>query len=123
MQFISKFKKYKIWLKPSRYVTDGLGQRNFVAGIKCQFSDGRYETNDKEEITLLKANPRYGLDFHSLEQDKNEGLSEAALQQKQMDEEALDTVTHSCPKCSFKAQNRLGLMSHMRAKHKDSAAE
>jgi len=117
--FISKFKKYSIWLKPARTMHDAFGGRHREDGLCAKFEENKFQTDDKEIIELLKQNPRYGLDFRSTEQEKNEQLSEKALASKAADESSLDTVVNSCPFCEFKAANKAGLNAHIRAKHKD----
>lgn len=118
--FISKFKKYRIWLKPARTIHDAYGGRHRDDGLCTKFEEGKFQTEDPETIALLKQNPRYGLDFRSIDQEKNEQLSEEAMISKAADESALDTVTNACPFCSFKAENKAGLKAHIRAKHKDN---
>jgi len=118
-EFISKFKKYRIWLKPARTMHDGFGGRHREDGLCAKFEDGRFSTQDQEMIALLKKAPRYGLDFRSIDQEKVEELSDSAKAIQEADKEALETVTNSCPVCSYKAQSLAGLKAHMRAKHKN----
>lgn len=118
MEFISKYRKYKIWLVPARYLVDSYGQRSFQAGRFARFEEGRYETSDPEEIKMLKANPRYGIDFKSTTQEGEE-LTPAAKQSLANDAAALETTVTACPHCSFKAKTHLGLLSHIRSKHPD----
>lgn len=117
MEFVSKFKRYRLWLVPSRYLHDNFGQRTFQQGICARFEDNHFETKDDEMVRMMLASPRYGLDFHSTEQVTDEQLSSAAQNQIKDEQQALDTTLNACPKCTFKAKTKLGLMSHIRSKH------
>lgn len=114
MDFISKYLKYHIVLKPMRTKTSGNGDRYIEDGISVTFSEGRFNTVDPEVIELLKKNPRFGLDFMSPEVET--GVLTPEAQQSQINEKAaLENINLSCPTCKFKAKSAFGLQSHMRA--------
>ena len=113
MKFISKGKKYKIVLKFSYFkIVDGM--RQLVPGIRVEFRDGLFETEDKEMIKKLKAHPAYGRDFWSEEKVEKTPVAE---QMEKIEKQAKQEINTSCPYCSFKAKTEFGLMSHIRAKH------
>lgn len=120
MEFVSRFRKYRIWLRPRRTGHDASGGR-FITddGIVCKFDEGRFQTDDKEIIKLLKSNPRHGIDFSSIEQDQTSGLSQEAQEIIDKEQAGLETTATSCPYCSSKFDTKSALKSHIRAKHKE----
>lgn len=113
MIFASKYKRFRLTLRGSTYrVMDGI--RELVPGVQVLFMDGLANVTDENIIAQLKKHPQYGLDFWSEGQNEPnaEGKNNADIQ-KQMQEDLLT----SCPKCPFKAQTKMGLMSHIRSKH------
>lgn len=116
MRFVSKYKNYKIWLKPSYYRFDTTGRRVFVQGVFAQFTNGFFETEDKETIDLLKKAKTYGIDFWSADEPSPpnpEGLKEE--EKKKMTKETLLT---DCPECGKTFKNRSGLMGHLAIVHR-----
>jgi hypothetical protein len=116
MKFQSKFANYKVWVKPSQYQVDPVGNRYFVQGLFAQFENGFFQTEDQELIDGLKKNPFYGVDFWSLDEEKVEVSSEG---QKIVEDIAKEKETLTdCPVCGQSFKSKLGLLSHMKYKHK-----
>lgn len=118
MDFISKFLKYRIILKPRKTKMNAFGEKYLEEGVNVRFAEGRYSTQDPEIIALLQSNPRFGIDFTS--PDATPGvLTPAAEASLKNEKDAAATINTSCPHCKFKAASEFGLKSHMRSKHKD----
>lgn len=119
MVFVSKYLAFKKVLKPSFYTYDNKGERVYNAGISVQFQDGRLEIEDKKIIDLLLKDRVYGIDYWAVDEEgvKIEAGSEAKRIMKQ-DRDDVDTLSTSCPKCSFKAENEVELKEHIEEKHK-----
>lgn len=118
MRFYSKYKEYKIWLKPSYYRMNAQGDREFHQGVFAQFENGWFETYDEEVINLLKKNKYYGVDFWSVDepaQPNPQGFQEEKIKEATKEE----TIT-DCPYCDKSFKNRAGLTSHIRIFHKNS---
>lgn len=116
MTFQSKYPNYKIVLKPSHYRFDNLGNRVFVAGLSCQFTDGFYTTEDEETIKLLKSAKSYGIDFWVVGEEK-EVSNEGKKMMSELEEAKSETLT-DCPYCGNTFKNKAGLMAHIKLKHK-----
>jgi hypothetical protein len=55
MVFMSKNKRLRVVVKPAFHVLDANGQRVQISGFTAEFMNGRFETNDDEQIAgLLK---------------------------------------------------------------------
>lgn len=116
MDFISKFLKYRVILKPRKTRMNAFGEKYLEEGVNVRFSEGRYSTEDQEIIALLTSNPRYGIDFTS--PDAKPGvLTSVAEASLKSESAAKQTINTSCPHCQFKAASEFGLKSHIRAKH------
>lgn len=120
MKFASKYKSYKIWLRPSYYRLSNLGERVFVQGVFAQFENGFFETDDNEVIDLIKKNKMFGVDFWSIDEPTTpnpEGLKEEKIKEEKKEELVTD-----CPKCGKTFKNKAGLMSHIAVVHKDETS-
>lgn len=119
MLFTSKYAKHVIVIKPSHYLFNPSGERQFVSGVKAKFHENKFETNDPEIIAALKAHRMYGVEFVGEETKavvpNAEGVAAVA-----MEREAQETLTNACPHCAYKAQSASGLRLHIKAKHADA---
>lgn len=119
MIFTSKYLGLDIVVVPARHVMDAMGNKVYVAGKHAKFEGGIFETKDQDIIDFLLKSPRKGIDFIVFKDDGkvDAEISEEGKQQLEDEEAARQTTVHSCPKCTFKAKNELGLKAHIRAKH------
>lgn len=115
MKFASRYRNYKVWLKPSYYRLDALGNRVFQQGVFAQFIDGFFESDDKEVIELLKKSKSYGIDFWSM--DEPTQPNKEAKEEEEKKEALKETTVTDCPKCGKSFANLAGLKSHMRIVH------
>lgn len=63
MKFVSKRKRFRLVVKPASHVIDAYGQRVSIPGLTIEFSNGRYETEDPEIISLMLKSPFLGSQF------------------------------------------------------------
>lgn len=70
MLFMSKSDRLRVVLKPSFSILDANGQRVMVRGRTVEFFNGRYETNDDEEIAALLKHPFYSIEFTATENEE-----------------------------------------------------
>lgn len=118
MIFLSKYNGLKVVCIASRYTRDSNDNRMFIAGKHAKFENGMFETQDQEIIDILLKHSRYGLDFYAEKEGTLDAtVNDSGKQERASEAAGLETTVHSCPKCSFKAKNKLGLMAHVRAKH------
>lgn len=117
MIFVSKYKKYKIAIKASRFAHDAYGNKIFMPGLEAKFIEGRFETQDKELIDALLASPLIGIDFWA-EEKLNQSEESKKLQEEEVN--TAENLVTACPMCPYKATTLAGLKSHMRAKHPGS---
>lgn len=82
MIFTSKYRKLSMVLKPARYVVDNTGQRSYVAGIRADFFDGRFATQDQEVIEMMMNHPRLGIDYHAETKPVDKAVVEAEKQKE-----------------------------------------
>lgn len=115
MKFFSKYRKYKVWIRPSYYRIDNLGNRVFVQGVFAQFENNLFETEDKEMIEALKKAKSFGIDFWSV--DEPSSPNPQGLKEEEKKEAAKETLLTDCPQCGKTFQNKAGLMSHIRTFH------
>jgi len=87
-----------------------------MQGKSIQFDNGTYQTDDPQEIELIKQLDTYGTEIFSGEAGEPSIPSTAAIKRKNTEQAAVPDPT-GCPKCSFKAQSKAGLLSHMRFRH------
>lgn len=118
MRFFSKYKNYKIWLKPSFYRLDVLGNRVFVQGTYVKFENGYFETEDQEIINLLKKSKPYGVDFWSV--DEPSPPNPEGLKEEREKEQTRETLLTDCPECGKTFKNKAGLLGHMKTVHPKS---
>lgn len=118
MIFTSKYLGLDIVIVPARHIMDGMGNKVYVAGKHAKFEGGMFETEDPQIIEFLTNSPRKGIDFVVFKDGQADAeVSEEGKEQLAAEEAARQTTVHSCPKCTFKAKNELGLKAHIRAKH------
>lgn len=103
------------------------GEKLLMPGVKVTFTNGQFETFDKELIKQLKATKYFGVDyFVSADNDEEEEIDNtptkegASLVNKT--KEASEDTLRACPHCAFNAASRIGLNSHIRAKHPDKVS-
>jgi len=118
MTFQSKYPFLKVWIKPSSYKFDSVGNRYFDPGKFVEFENGFLKTDDPEVIEGLKKNQYYGIDFWAIDEGKVEINPEGqkVLEAKKVAEE---TTLTDCPHCGKTFQNKAGLMSHIAYMHKN----
>lgn len=116
MLFISNYRKHKIVIQPDRISYDPFGNRRLVPGITAQFSDYKFETEDKKIINALKNHPDFGIDFRSEDSVKE---NELGTRNKTIEQRASESLLTSCPKqgCKFKARSEKDLRRHLAEKH------
>lgn len=87
---------------------------------KIRFVNGRFDTEDKDQIELLRKHEGYGRFIFELEQPKQaqEAPQTGPLQPSETDPEG-DGV-HVCPECGREFDTPQGLRAHFRQKHPDS---
>lgn len=98
---------------------DGTGNRVFVQGKAIQFVNGQYETDDQEEIELIKKLNNYGTEIYS--GDGETTATPEAIKRFNTERNAIPEAL-ACPRCSFKAKSGLGLSSHVRKHDRDEQA-
>jgi hypothetical protein len=116
LRFYSKYKGYKLWLKPSFYGFDPIGNRSFTQGVSVKFDDGWYETADQEIINMLKINKQFGVDFWSVDEPSAPnpmGVMEVKAVEKASEESLTD-----CPYCAKEFKNKRAVTAHVRFFHK-----
>lgn len=120
MTFQSKARNYTIVIKPSKYQFDNLGNRVFVQGVKVNFENNLYKTDDPEIIDALKKNAYYGIDFWALDEPVSKPTAEGEKIEKIRQEEKEATLT-DCPICGKTFKTKGGLFLHNLAVHKDKS--
>lgn len=95
MIFTSKYRKLSIVLRPARYVFDQEGQRRFKAGIRAEFMDGAFRTNDQETIDLMMAHPGLGTEFHAQNVPVPKEIEKKLEKEKHQKEDELAELTHA----------------------------
>ena len=121
MIFISKYRNYKVVIKPRKKTYDSFGNERWTDEIVAQFVNNAYETDDPKIIEFLKNDTFYGIDFwiaSGEEKSVPNKLGENALSQI---EKSRDTFT--CPVCGKTAKTLAGLKAHIRIKHPNYKGE
>lgn len=116
MLFISNFRSHKIVIQPDRTTYDPFGNPRLMPGIVAQFSDYKFETEDKKLIAALKNHPDFGLDFRS--QDSVEE-TEMGKRNTAVEKRAAEGLVTSCtmPNCAWKGKSEKELRKHLADKH------
>ena len=70
MIFMSKAKRLRVILKPSFHVIDANGQRVLIPGKTIEFANGRYETQDPDEISALLKHSLFNAKFVAVEDEQ-----------------------------------------------------
>lgn len=113
MEFISKYRKYQIVLKPSRRVVID-GEASVKAGVRVRFDNFSYSTDDQEEIELLKSNKKFGVDYFEGPTEETKKKVEETVN-KDADEESVVSEEYKCDNCDFCSTTKAGLAAHRRA--------
>lgn len=95
MIFTSPYRKLSVVLRPARYVFDQEGQRRFKAGIRAEFMDGGFRTDDQETIDLMMAHPRLGIDFHAQNKPVPKEVEKKVKEAEKKKEDELAELTHA----------------------------
>lgn len=95
MIFTSPYRKLSVVLRPARYVFDQEGQRRYKAGIRAEFMDGAFRTDDEETIELMMAHPRLGIDFHSQNVPVPKEVEKKVKEEEKRKEDELAELTHA----------------------------
>lgn len=66
MVFMSRSKRLRVVVKPAFHVLDANGQRVQITGFTAEFSNGRFETNNEEEIAGMLKHRANGGQFHAV---------------------------------------------------------
>jgi hypothetical protein len=66
MVFMSRSKRLRVVVKPAFHVLDANGQRVQVTGFTAEFMNGRFETNDEEQIAGMLKHRANGGQFHAV---------------------------------------------------------
>ena len=80
-KFNSHIKSLKIVLKPAMPIFEGGQKVADALGKYAQFSDGQFQTEDKEIIERLEKLPTFGVDFWKVdeaEQDESSNVDEVS---------------------------------------------
>lgn len=118
MKFISRFKAYKIVLRPARYVINAYGERNFIQGVHAKFVDSIFETNDTETIELLLKKKEYGVDYWSADPNIKTTISEESkmiIEEEKRLTQMVGETAYSCEVCGKKVSTKLALAGHKRS--------
>ena len=97
------------------------GEKILMPGIKVVFQSSRFETEDKDIIERLKKTRYFGVDYFIASGEKdtdNEPTPEGKALEATHKQASEDTL-RACPYCSFNAQSKFGLLSHIKHKHPD----
>jgi hypothetical protein len=95
MIFTSPYRKLSVVLRPARYVFDQEGQRRFKAGIRAEFMDGAFRTDDEETIELMMAHPGLGSEFHAQNKPVPKEVEKKNIEEKKKKEDELAELTHA----------------------------
>lgn len=85
-------------------------------GIRCDFSQNRYTTDDPYIIERLEKHPDFGRRFFSAEQ-ADAVVPEAPTFTTQVAGTKAQGSEISCPFCDYKAGHKLPLGNHIKGKH------
>lgn len=66
MVFMSRSKRLRVVVKPAFHVLDANGQRVQITGFTAEFMNGRFETNDEEQIAGMLKHRANGGQFHAV---------------------------------------------------------
>lgn len=115
MQFQSKYPSYKVVVKPSRYLISAYGDKMFEQGIRVEFVNGAYSTDDKEIVDALKKNAYYGIDFWSAEEPSTP--NEQGIKAQDEVATSKETLVTDCPVCGKNFKTNSALKAHVRLVH------
>lgn len=102
MVFLSKIQELRLVMKPKFVVKDPAYGVQVHPGRAIEFFNGRYETNDPEEINFIKNSTEYGSKITSIEKgDLSEGKGPEVITGS-MGAGASDTRrTYKCLRCGM----------------------
>lgn len=84
---------------------------------RIEFVNGRFATEDPEQIELLRKHPGYG---RYIFEDQS-GVAQQAEETKPAQQPQEDNKgPHVCPECGREFDSKRGLETHFRQKHPDS---
>ena len=69
MVFMSKSKRLRVVGRPSFHILDANGQRVQISGFTAEFMNGRFETNNPDEIALLIKHPANNVRFAAVDDE------------------------------------------------------
>ncbi len=95
MIFTSPYRKLSVVLRPARYVFDQEGQRRYKSGIRAEFMDGAFRTDDEETIKLLMDHPGLGIEFNAQNVPVPREVEKKMKQEKKKKEDELAELTHA----------------------------
>lgn len=116
-KFVAPSKNLRLVIKPeSRQVVDGIVQQ--IPGKAIKFSNGQYETIDKDELAFLRNHSVYNKDFF---EKKVVGISPSASDAVELpfDDIVEEKTEFECDVCGMVCNSAAGLSSHKRSAHKE----
>lgn len=119
-KFVAPSKNLRLVIKPeSRQVVDGIVQQ--IPGKAIKFSNGQYETIDKDELAFLRNHSVYNKDFFEKKSKVIVGIDplEMGLPLPPPEEVDSDKPEFECDVCGMVCNSAAGLSSHKRSAHKE----
>jgi hypothetical protein len=124
MKFISPYKKYKLWIDPAHYTTDGMGRRTYHTGVVAKFENGAYETEDKTIIDAMLKEAMCGIDYAPVKIDTQSTIPTPELASPSPSNYAWAKTPEATPQgnpgfvceiCGKTCKTKLALAGHMRS--------
>ncbi len=63
VKFVSRYKAYRLILKPENHITHENGEVSHYYGQKAEFTNGEFLA-DEDMAKAMRKNPRYNVDFY-----------------------------------------------------------
>lgn len=117
VKFQSKYPSYRVVVKPSKYLLNAYGDKVFEQGIRVEFINGFFSTDDNEIVEGLKKNQFYGIDFWSV--DEPAIPNEAGVKSQNEVVASKETLLTDCPVCGKTFKTTFALKAHIRLAHPD----